>query len=620
MPRSHTSWILALAVLAFVGAPAAAQTTSHSDNETLDRFITRKADKLLDGKEEFRFISLNVPNLHYVEDNQRFDAPSAWRLPDEFEIVDALESIRQMGGTVVRLYTLAVRRDDDPTAPVHVLGPGRFNEETFRALDRVLMHANRLGVRVIIPLVDNWKWWGGRGEYAAFRGKPKDAFWTDPQLITDFQKTIDYVVHRQNTLTGLRYRDDPAILAWETGNELECPPEWTRQVAAHLKRVDPNHLVIDGRHTARLHQTSIDEPNVDLVTTHHYSTDPKTTLAEIAANRAMSKGKKPYFVGEFGFIDTPAIEAILDEIIRNGSSGALLWSLRPHNRDGGFHWHSEPFGHGKYKAYHWPGFPSGAAYDETAVLDLMRRKAFAIRGLSVPPRDRPRAPRLLPVADVAAITWQGSTGASAYDVERADAPEGPWSVVGRDVCDAAVPYRPLFHDASAQLGASYFYRVRAKNSAGTSAASNVVGPVEVTHRTLVDELADASLLHAQIGSPTFVWKDARRTKEDFHRLQARSGEAIVYHTEGPILGATVWAFFHDEVSDPTFFISTDGERFEEVVPRKKAYFGGAGEYDYAKPLRYRLSDLPPNGRFLKIAFATLTEVGRIEIRSGASAQ
>ena len=129
---------------------------------------------------------------------------------------------------------------------VHVRGPGEFNEEGFRALDKVIEIAHRKGIRVIIPLVDQHKWWGGIGEYAAFRGKPADAFWTDRQIIDDFKATVRYLITRKNTYTGVAYRDEPAIFGWETGNEIDSTPEWTREIAAYIKQLDPNHLVIDG--------------------------------------------------------------------------------------------------------------------------------------------------------------------------------------------------------------------------------------------------------------------------------------------------------------------------------------------------------------------------------------
>ncbi len=156
-------------------------------------FITARGDQLLEGDKPFRFISFDLPNLQMIEDNMPFTETNPWRLPDEFEIRDGLMTVRQMGGTVVRTYVLSVvRTNDAPGTPRHVLGPGKFNEEAFRELDLVLKIANEQGIRLIIPLVDNWKWQGGRAEYAGFRGKSKDDFWSDPQLIADFKETSGF--------------------------------------------------------------------------------------------------------------------------------------------------------------------------------------------------------------------------------------------------------------------------------------------------------------------------------------------------------------------------------------------------------------------------------------------
>jgi len=41
--------------------------------------------------------------------------------------------------------------------------------------------------------------------------------------------------------------DEPAILAWETGNELPNPPTaWSARISAYIKSLDSNHLVLDG--------------------------------------------------------------------------------------------------------------------------------------------------------------------------------------------------------------------------------------------------------------------------------------------------------------------------------------------------------------------------------------
>jgi hypothetical protein len=39
-----------------------------------------------------------------------------------------------------------------------------------------------------------------------------------------------------------------------------------------------------------------------------------------------------------------------------------------------------------YNPYHYPGFPSGEGWNETATLKVMRAKAFEIQGLKEPAR------------------------------------------------------------------------------------------------------------------------------------------------------------------------------------------------------------------------------------------
>ena len=154
-------------VLAHAGGVASAGDAPSS----FERFVTARDGRLFDGDRELRFISFNIPNLNYVEDEFAFDRAHPYRLPDEYEIRDALESVRQMGGQVVRMYTIPVRRRQDPEdVPTFVLAPGQLDEESMQAMDRVLALANEVGVRLIVPLLNNWQWMGGVPQYAEFRG------------------------------------------------------------------------------------------------------------------------------------------------------------------------------------------------------------------------------------------------------------------------------------------------------------------------------------------------------------------------------------------------------------------------------------------------------------------
>jgi hypothetical protein len=601
----------------FLTAILLATTASLFAAETpFQHFITMRDGKLFDGAKEFRFLSLNVPNLLLIEDNVGFTNENPWRLPDQFEINDALESVAQMGGAVTRTYVISVERaNDTPDIPRHVLAPGKFNETAFRTLDQVLATANRTGVRLIIPLVDNWPWMGGRAQYAGWRGKTKDDFWTDPQLISDFEQTIHYVLTRTNTITGVRYCDDKAVLCWETGNEVESPVSWTRTIAHYIKSLDTNHLVMDG-YAINLRDEVLNMPDVDIVTTHHYPGAGKSFAERIRENAAQAKDKKAYIVGEFGFASTAVMEAAVKAIEDSSASGGVVWSLRFRDRDGGFYWHSESAGGSTMKAYHWPGSVMGQAYGEIHFMNFVRTNAFAIRGLPVPEIPVPAPPKLLPIADAAAISWQGSVGATLYQVERSADKNGGWQIIATNVDEAFTQYRPQFADENVPAG-RWYYRIRATNTSGISEPSNVVGPVMVENDTLVDELADFARVHSKTGDWKIASRDSRSTKEDAHRAAGTTGDTLVYQLPNTVLGFRVFAFFPKIEHDLKFSISNDGRSFQEIAAQKEIYYHGTGEYNYWKPILFHAEKLRA-GNFLKIELTGETQIGRVEISHRAT--
>lgn len=583
-----------------------------------EHFVTRQGDQLYDGNKPLRFISWNIPNLHNVEDAFTFLGESPWRWPNDYEIADALESTRQMGGTAVRTYVLSVKREgSDMGDHVHVLAPGEFNEEAFVALDRVLAIANEKGVRVFVPLVDQWHWWGGIRQYEAFRGKPADSFWTDPQLIADFKRTIDHLINRRNTITGQLYKDDKAILCWETGNEIDAPASWTKEIAAYIKSLDKNHLVMDGRSLHGVPEWSLDDPNVDIVTTHHY---PGPTPIPEAVRKCIADaaGKKPYLVGEVGFIPNDQMRQVFDDAIESKAIGVLMWSLRFRNRDGGFYAHSEPAAEGRYKAYHWPGFASGDAYDERELLQLMRAKAYEIRGKAAPELPAPQPAELLPIDDPARIAWRGSTGASSYDVQRSSNADGPWETIATCVDDAALYYRPQYADTSAAPGDSYFYRVIAKNVSGAAKPSNVVGPVTPTTHAIVDELANLDLIASTTGDVAADNGNARTVQEDPSRLSLSPGASVTYAAPGPVASVTVYAFGSDKAPPQVTVSQGSGGETVPLSVTIKTPNRPAGDYGYLTPTLVEAMTENRQGRLVTIAAPETVpgaiQLSRVEIR------
>ena len=590
------------------------------NNQTVFKaFISVKGDKLYDGNKQFRFISFNIPNLLNIEDNMPFTEKNAWRLPDLFEIEDALNSVKQMGGNVARTYVITVHRESETKdIPRHVLSPGKFNEEAFKALDQVLVSANRIGVRIIIPFVDNWKWMGGKPQYAEFRGKEAEEFWRDRQIKEDFKKTISFILNRVNSINGVPYKDDKAILAWELGNELQTAPvDWINEMARYIKTIDHNHLINDGIQKSQLYDKIIESPYIDILSSHHYEKTPLEMLNHIKNNTYRAKGKKPYYIGEFGFISTSGIETILNFIQQEKSiSGALIWSLRFHNRDGGFYWHSEPLGAGLYKAYHIPGFYSGNRYDEINLIKLMRANAFKIRDIQLNEWEIPQAPYLLPIKNSAHISWQGASGASYYRLERALSTDGPWKTAGNNISDASLAYEPLFNDRNAPLGDKYYYRVFAVNNSGESPPSNIIGPVLKTEHTLVDNMENYGKIFSYKGKLTLMAENARDFKEDFQRVSGDKETEVIYYVPGKMKGCLLNVFSKANSDVVKLSVSVDGKKYSGLTVSRTDYFSGEGDYQYWRPIQIKKNIISGNYRYLKITFIQSAQIGRVEINYG----
>jgi len=328
-------------------------------------FVVRKGDQLFLGDEPFRFISFNAPDLHVMEDE-------SWHRASLWEQEDALRTIARMGGQVVRIYPMSIVGGLNNGSYTHVLGKGVYNEALFRDLDQLLVVAGQLNVRVIIPFIDHWEWWGGIPQFTKLYNAPFGDFYRSAEVKKGFKDLVKHLLLRRNTLTGRLYRDDPAILAWESGNELNYEDKeadrlslplpsrgemdgWMSELATYIKELDPNHLVIDGRllNNRDVSKVQLEDPHIDLISDHFY---PNTAFAfeeRLAHMVSFTKGHKPFLVGEFGLVAPITVDDLAKRVIAEPAvAGALLWSLRSHNVKGGFYWHYE---YDNYWAYHYPG-------------------------------------------------------------------------------------------------------------------------------------------------------------------------------------------------------------------------------------------------------------------------
>lgn len=92
----------------------------------------------------------------------------------------------------------------------------------------MISEAGRYGMKLILSLVNNYEDSGGKKQYVEWARNQgqhissDDDFFTNSLVKGYYRNHIKAVLTRQNRITGVAYRDDPTIMAWELMNEPRC--------------------------------------------------------------------------------------------------------------------------------------------------------------------------------------------------------------------------------------------------------------------------------------------------------------------------------------------------------------------------------------------------------------
>ncbi|HEV2526899.1 MAG TPA: hypothetical protein VGT61_00395 [Thermomicrobiales bacterium] len=343
-------------------------------------FVTRDgADLVVDGQ-PFHF---SGPNIYWLgSDSRELGHPDRPYNPREFLIDSALDAAVATGAGVVRSHTLGISLGAPGTFEPEL---GQFDPEAFRSADYALAGAARRGIRMMIPLTDQWRYHhGGINTRTAWRGfpnQPEDAtntvnainnghqraaeahFYDDQQLRDDHKRYIANILDHVNPHTGLAWRDDPTILAWETGNEISTAyDEWTADIAHFIRHEKgAKQLIADGTASNRwdVHHSALGCEDVDIVGIHYY---PVNVEWGVRNGRVARKAGKVFVVGEYDWRDLDATRALHAAAEEERWAGTLFWSIFPRDEQG------EPIPHGDGFTVHVPGTDDRM----NAAIDLFR--------------------------------------------------------------------------------------------------------------------------------------------------------------------------------------------------------------------------------------------------------
>ncbi len=377
--RARRQWMpfaVALALLLSgtgvgTGVGTAAAAPSGKGRSVGTTFVKRSGADLRLGRQPFRFAGTNNYYLHY-KSQLMTDA--------------VLEKAAASGFTVVRTWGwFDIGNEDDSNSVAGKqdgtyiqywdpqTGHPAYNDGSsgLGKLDYVIAKARQQGLRLVIPFTNNWSDFGGMDQYVRWAGLDShDDFYTDPTIRQWFKDYIAHLLNRTNSITGIKYKDDPTILMWELANEPRCVgsgvyprsgncttetiTSWADDVSTFIKTVDDKHLVgvgdegffCDPGHAVYEYncRSGVDTvalaklPNVDVLSFHlypdHWRKDAAWGTEWIKQHiDAAEQVGKPVVLGEFGWHDKSDRNLVYREWTdtaagyRGGVDGALYWIL-----------------------------------------------------------------------------------------------------------------------------------------------------------------------------------------------------------------------------------------------------------------------------------------------------
>jgi mannan endo-1,4-beta-mannosidase len=213
----------------------------------------------------------------------------------DFLVSKGVNNLRVLAGGEGEGLIDAVKRVEPPLQPQK----GKFNEDVLKSLDYLLVEMAKRKMKAVLFLSNNWEWSGGFLQYLNWNGLIQDSalrkkinwddkrdyvknFYSCDPCKTDYDKQVEFIITRKNSITGKKYTDDPVIMSWELANEprpmrpsaAKEYSDWISHAAAYIKSLDKNHLVTTGSE-GEMGTESMDlfkqihaDKNIDYVTIH----------------------------------------------------------------------------------------------------------------------------------------------------------------------------------------------------------------------------------------------------------------------------------------------------------------------------------------------------------------
>jgi hypothetical protein len=406
------------------------------------------------------------------------------RLPTPYEITDMFATLQSMNIFYIRVGSLGITAGCPECL---VPAPGQINPAALVHVDQVLRQARDAGVKIVIPLAGGLTNCPASGTpdpvagtacvFAGWRHQDAAAFYTDPAIRADFAASITKLLNHLNPLTGLAYKDDPVIMAWENcdgcgaGIDPKILADWTEFVGHAIKQTDTHHLYENGAFAGRLGKTPgavptalVALPSVDIVGDRVLPGLDATGAGVADAADEVTDTKRIYMIDSYGW--TPAqwsapnaLEGFLDAVVKNREIAAAFVSDMSGHADAGGYLPAGP----QAGYLYFPGAATAAATAEAmqARARIVRRFAFHMTDNLAIPFSYVGKPEIISVSH-GKIVWRGVAGAINYSIARStDVTQGGSWMTFCDQCvtDAS----PVYQDPQPPSG-PVWYRMQPFNA------------------------------------------------------------------------------------------------------------------------------------------------------------
>ncbi|KAK2660564.1 hypothetical protein Ddye_007097 [Dipteronia dyeriana] len=169
------------------------------------------------------------------------------------KVSSAFQQAKDHGLSMARTWAFSDGGVDSPLQ----YSPGSYNEQMFQGLDFVISEAKKNGIMLVLSLVNNYDQFGGKKQYVNWARNQGQSISSDDEFFTNsvvkeyYKNHIKAVLTRRNSLTGVAFKDEPTIMAWELMNEPRCNSDpsgktiqaWITEMASYVKSIDGNHLL-----------------------------------------------------------------------------------------------------------------------------------------------------------------------------------------------------------------------------------------------------------------------------------------------------------------------------------------------------------------------------------------